>query len=43
VWTRNGINEDHPGELRLNRDLGDLLGAIPDNFFAIKATYWFGR
>lgn len=43
VWTRNGVNEDHPGELRLNHDLGDLLGATPDNFFAIKATYWFDR
>ncbi|MFC1619529.1 DUF5916 domain-containing protein [Candidatus Neomarinimicrobiota bacterium] len=43
VWTRNGTNEDHPGNLQLNRDLGDLLGATPDNFFAIKATYWFGR
>lgn len=43
VWTRNGSNDAHPGDLQLGRDLSDLLNATPDNFFAIKATYWFGR
>ena len=43
VWTRNGSNDAHPGNLQLGRDLSDLLNATPDNFFTIKATYWFGR
>ncbi|MFQ6611707.1 MAG: DUF5916 domain-containing protein [Fidelibacterota bacterium] len=42
VWTRNGNNFDHPGQFKLNRDLGKLLKAKTDNVFEIKITYWIG-
>ncbi len=43
VWTRNGYDENNPGDFQPRRDLSDLFGATADNFFAIKATYWIGR
>lgn len=43
VWTRNGYDENNPGDFQLRRDLYDLFGATADNIFAIKATYWIGR
>ena len=43
VWTRNGWDDQHPGDLQLGRDLSDLFGATADNIFAVKATYWIGR
>ncbi len=43
VWTRNGYDDQHPGDFQLRRDLPDLFGATADNIFAVKATYWIGR
>jgi len=43
VWTRNGYDENNPGDFQPRRDLSDLFGATADNIFAIKATYWIGR
>ncbi len=41
VWTRNGSNEDHPGEFNFGRDMRKMLSAQSDNIFAFKVTYWF--
>ncbi|MFC1543551.1 DUF5916 domain-containing protein, partial [Candidatus Neomarinimicrobiota bacterium] len=43
VWTRNGSDDQHPGDFKLGRDLSDMFGATADNLFAVKATYWLGR
>ena len=43
VWTRNGYDDQHPGDFQLRRDLPDLFRATADNIFAVKATYWIGR
>ena len=43
VWTRNGWDDQHPGDFQLGRDLSNMFGATADNIFAIKATYWIGR
>lgn len=39
VWTQNRADYAHPGELRLRRDLGDLLTAPGDNIFLLKVSY----
>ena len=39
VWTQNRSDYAHPGELRLQRDLGDLLTAPGDNIFMLKLSY----
>ncbi len=39
VWTQNRADYAHPGELRLRRDLGDLLTAPGDNIFLLKLSY----
>ncbi len=39
VWTQNRYDTSHPGELRLGRDLGDLITAPGDNIFLIKISY----
>jgi len=41
VWTRNGSNEDHPGDFNFGRDMREMFSAKSDNIFAIKVTYWF--
>ena len=43
VWTRNGSNEDNPGNFKFNRDTKDLFRADADNVFAVKLTYWLGK
>jgi len=43
VWTRNGSDDQYPGEFRVRRDLSELFQAAADNFFAVKVTYWLGR
>ncbi|MFH1851447.1 MAG: DUF5916 domain-containing protein [Candidatus Neomarinimicrobiota bacterium] len=43
VWTSNGVNEDHPGDFRLGRDLNDLWRAENDDVLALKLTWWIGR
>ncbi|MBU0529349.1 hypothetical protein KKF86_06290, partial [bacterium] len=43
VWTRNGSDEQNPGDFNFNRDAQDLLQADADNIFALKFTYWFGK
>jgi hypothetical protein len=39
VWTQNRADYAHPGDLRLGRDLRDLLTAPGDNIFLIKVSY----
>lgn len=39
VWTQNRADYSHPGDLRLGRDLGDLLSAPGDNIFLVKVSY----
>jgi len=39
VWTQNRADYAHPGDLRLGRDLSDLLTAPGDNIFLLKASY----
>jgi len=39
VWTQNRADYAHPGELRLGRDLSDLLSAPGDNIFLLKVSY----
>jgi hypothetical protein len=41
VWTRDGSNEDHPGDFNFKRDTHEMLLAKSDNIFALKVTYWF--
>ena len=43
VWTRNGSDEQNPGDFNFNRDAKDLFQADADNAFAIKLTYWLGK
>ncbi|NOZ73951.1 MAG: carbohydrate binding family 9 domain-containing protein [FCB group bacterium] len=43
VWTSNGNDFQHPGQMRIRRDLNDLLDQPSDNVLALKITYWFGR
>ncbi len=43
VWTRNGSDEQNPGNYNFNRDINDLFLADADNVFALKVTYWFGK
>ncbi|MFQ6614095.1 MAG: DUF5916 domain-containing protein [Fidelibacterota bacterium] len=43
VWTSNGNDFRHPGEMRIRRDLNDLFSQPSDNVLALKITYWFGR
>ena len=43
VWTRNGSDNQNPGNFSFNRDLENLLSADADNVFALKVTYWFGK
>jgi hypothetical protein len=39
VWTQNRADYANPGELRLRRDMADLLTAPGDNIFMLKASY----
>ena len=39
VWTQNRVDYSNPGELNLERDLGDLFTAPGDNIFLIKISY----
>jgi len=41
VWTQNRLDERHPGDFCLGRDLGDLLKAQGDDIFMIKFAYRF--
>jgi len=41
VWTRNGTNFDHPGQLDLSRDIDALLRAPSDDVVLMKLTRWF--
>jgi len=43
VWTRNGSDDQNPGNFNFNRDTKDLFRADADNVFAVKLTYWFGK
>ena len=43
VWTRNSANFDNPGTFDLSRDLGDLFRTQPDDFVALKVSYWLGQ
>jgi hypothetical protein len=43
VWTRNGSDEQHPGDFNFSRDLGNMFSAQSDNIFAIKVSYWLNR
>jgi len=43
VWTQNRADYANAGNLRLRRDLGDLLTAPGDNIFMIKASYRWSR
>jgi hypothetical protein len=39
VWTQDRADFAHPGDLRLGRDLGDLIAAPGNNIFLLKVTY----
>ncbi len=39
VWTQDRADFTHPGDLRLGRDLGDLIAAPGNNIFLLKVTY----
>ena len=43
VWTRNGSDDNNPGNFNFNRDTKDLFQADADNAFAVKLTYWIGK
>ncbi len=43
VWTRNGSDEQNPGDFSFNQDLKDMFSADADNVFALKLTYWLGK
>jgi hypothetical protein len=39
-WQQRRFNFDHPGKLKVFRDLKDLFGAAGDHIFLIKANFW---
>lgn len=39
VWTQNRADYANPGDLRLDRDLGNLFSAPGDNIFLFKVPY----
>lgn len=41
VWSHDKTHNDHPGDLKLGRDVSDLWKAEPNNIFMIKFSYWF--
>ncbi len=43
VWTQNRANYAHPGDLRLWRDLSDLITAPGDNILMLKISYLWNR
>jgi hypothetical protein len=43
VWTRNGSDDQNPGNFSFNRDVKDMFSADADNVFALKLTYWLGK
>jgi hypothetical protein len=43
VWTRNGSDEQNPGDFSFGRDLSDMFSAPSDNIFAVKVSYWLSR
>ena len=43
VWTQNRANYAHPGDLRLWRDLNDLMTAPGDNILMLKISYFWNR
>ncbi|MEX1186512.1 MAG: DUF5916 domain-containing protein [Gemmatimonadaceae bacterium] len=43
VWQQRRFTEGPAGDFELGRDVSGLFRAAPENVFAIKATYWFGR
>ena len=43
VWTRNGSDDQNPGNFSFNRDMKNMFKADADNVFALKVTYWFGK
>ncbi len=40
VWTRNGVDQNHPGEFDFHRDVSSLFSARSDNVVAMKLTRW---
>ncbi|MDH3292340.1 MAG: carbohydrate binding family 9 domain-containing protein [Gemmatimonadota bacterium] len=42
VWTHDRNATDPFGNLDLSRDLDALKGAVSDNIFLVKLTYWLG-
>ena len=43
VWQQRRFAEGPAGDFELGRDVSGLFRAAPENVFAVKATYWFGR
>jgi hypothetical protein len=43
VWTRQQVDEAHPGVFAPGRDARALLGARGDDVFLVKMAYWLGR
>ena len=42
MWTQNRNVTDPFGNLDFGRDLDALTGAVSDNIFLVKVTYWLG-
>jgi hypothetical protein len=43
VWTNQKVNFENHGKLRFGQDIETLMRDRPDNVFAVKMTYWWGR
>jgi hypothetical protein len=42
VWTRNGNDNENPGDFEWKRDWQRMMTAKTDNVFALKLTWWWG-
>ena len=43
VWTRQQVDQSHPGVFAPGRDSRALFGARGDDVFLVKMAYWLGR
>jgi hypothetical protein len=43
VWQQRRFRDDPGGEFRIGEELDALWNIPPENVFALKVSYWWGR
>ncbi len=43
VWTQRRLDQSHPGDVALGRDLGALFRSSADDVLMVKVAWWLGR